>query len=121
MSDVYQIHLTQRNSFCFWLLTSNARQFYISTKNPKTLVSFQPTLLCSKARPKQCKQRWPYLEVSHHNETCRTDPASGEASGVQHTVLVLLNHMSVTQKHNHHHCEREGNIYEIKKKTNTYT
>lgn len=46
-----------------------------------------------------------HLEVSHHDESSRTDPARGQSRRVQETVLVLLNHMSITKQADHHHHE----------------
>lgn len=44
-----------------------------------------------------------YLEVSHHDEASGTDPRRREASRVEDAVLMLLDHMGVTQQANQHH------------------
>lgn len=44
-----------------------------------------------------------YLEVSHHDETSGTDPASGESGHVENAVLVSLYDVSVTQEADQHH------------------
>lgn len=47
-----------------------------------------------------------YLEVSHHDETGSTDPGGGQAGRVEDTVLVFLDHVSVTQQSDQHHWQR---------------
>lgn len=44
-----------------------------------------------------------YLEVSHHDEASSTDPRGGEAGRVEDAVLMLLDHVGVTQQTNQHH------------------
>lgn len=54
-----------------------------------------------------------YLEVAHHDESCSTDPASGEAGRVEDTVLVLLYDVGIPQQpyQNHWGKRNKTNIF----------
>lgn len=49
------------------------------------------------------KREREYLEVSHHDEASGADPRRREASRVEDAVLMLLDHVGVTQQANQHH------------------